>query len=455
MPRFGGYVLFARNGTSPGDVRSLTDRARDRTPAIVAIDQEGGRVSRLREDTEPMPSMMALGAAGSVELAMRAGEQTAFDLRRAGCTLNFAPVLDLATDPYNTVIGTRSFGRDPNQVAELAGAFADGLKRGGISPCFKHFPGHGATAVDSHQALPDVDVDEATLRSNDLLPFAAVASAAPAIMSAHVRVRAFDPEHPATLSRRLLTGVLRDEFGFEGALITDCLEMGALEEAGSARAAVAALIAGADLLLFSHDAYAADAAARSIAEAVQCGEIEVERLHQANERALRLQALAEPPLPLQAYPPHRGIGREISRDAITLLRGVPRADPLASIVVSFGDVSGILREAPALREIALPLDPAPERVSMLFVDLEREQRRPLVLSRRAHIYSAQAAAIGEILARYPDAIVASVLEPFDLSLFSQARHLIATYGDDSASVGGLADVLFGGSLPSGRLPVTL
>ncbi len=130
---------------------------------------------RLRDGVEPMPPMMALGAADDLELARRAGEQIAFDLRRAGCTMDFAPVLDLALDPRNTVIGTRSFGADPQQVAELGAAFGRGLRAGGILPCYKHFPGHGATAVDSHEALPAIEADEATLRARDLVPFAAVA----------------------------------------------------------------------------------------------------------------------------------------------------------------------------------------------------------------------------------------------------------------------------------------
>ncbi len=142
---------------------------------VIAIDQEGGAVARLREGVEPMPSMMALGAAQDIELAERAGEQMAFDLRRAGCTLDFAPVLDLALDPCNAVIGTRSIGADPQQVVAIGEAFARGLQQGGILPCYKHFPGHGSTSVDSHEALPIVDADESTLRARDLVPFAAVA----------------------------------------------------------------------------------------------------------------------------------------------------------------------------------------------------------------------------------------------------------------------------------------
>src|SRR5580692_9686849 len=169
---FAGYVLFSRNGSSVAQLRFFSDMLRAEClgpPPIIAIDQEGGRVVRLHEGVEAIPSMMAVGAAGDLELAERAGEQTAFDLRRAGCTMDFAPVLDLALDSRNTVIGTRSFGVEPTQVAALGSAFGRGLNRGGILPCYKHFPGHGATAIDSHQALPIVDADETLLRERDLV----------------------------------------------------------------------------------------------------------------------------------------------------------------------------------------------------------------------------------------------------------------------------------------------
>jgi beta-N-acetylhexosaminidase len=456
---FGGYLLFARNGASLEAIRALTDTIRsedEELPPLITIDQEGGRVARLREGVEAMPSMMALGAADNLELALRAGEQTAFDLRRAGCTLAFAPVLDLALDPRNTVIGTRSFGSDPQKVAALGEAFARGLQNGGVIACFKHFPGHGATAVDSHEALPSIDAGEATLRTRDLIPFAAVAPSAQAFMTAHVIAKAFDAKHPATLSRRIATDLLRSELGFTGALFTDCLEMSAVADRGAALNAVEALAAGADVLLFSHHPDEALSAAEAITAAVDSGRLPPARLEEAHRRMHLLRENAATPLPVDTFPPHPGVGREIARSAITLLRGVPRADPLADIAVNFGGNDRLLEhEAPALEEICIPVNAPDEKLRAMFETLERSQRRPLALSRRAHLHPAQAGAINEIVARYPDAVVVSLLEPFDLPLFESARHLLAAYGDDEASVGGLADVLFGGTMPTGRLPVAL
>jgi len=453
LPRFGGYLLFPGDSAPLERVRSLTDALRSRDaelPPLIAVDQEGGVVARLDAGIEPMPPMMALGAANDVDLARRAGEQTAFDLRRAGCNLDFAPVLDLALEPGNVVIGTRSFGADPQRVASLGAVFARGLLSAGVLPCYKHFPGHGSTAIDSHQALPVVETGEATLRARDLVPFAAVARDAPVMMSAHVVVRAFDAELPATLSPRIARDLLRGELGFGGALITDCLEMKALDARGPVESAVAAIAAGADLVLFSHDVDLALAAAVAIEARVP-----LERLEEAHANVTRLRQTVTSPLPLDAFPPHPGIGREIARRAVTLVRGVPHADPLASVAVSFGaSTPQLRREAPALEEIHAPLDPQPQELSALLGALATRQRRPLLLARRAHLHRAQADAIAQIVARYPDALVVSLLEPFDVPLFGSARHLLAAYGDDAASIGGLADVLFGGTMPTGQLPVS-
>jgi beta-N-acetylhexosaminidase len=460
VPSFGGYVLFARNGTSVQGVRALTDALRARQGGeapLIAIDQEGGAVARLSDGVEAMPSMMALGAVGDLELAARAGEQIAFDLRRAGCTLDFAPVLDLAIDPQNTVIGTRSFGSDPQRVTALGAAFARGLARGGILSCYKHFPGHGATAVDSHAALPTIAADESTLRRRDLVPFATVAGTAPAIMGAHVSVPAFDRQWPATLSHRVGSDLLRGELAFAGAYVTDCLEMDALVRWGSTKSAVQALAAGADLLLFSHDVGRALAAAVEIERAVLQGRVELGRLEDAHARVLQLRKAGASPLPVDLSPPHPGVGREIGRRAITLLRGLPHIDPVTSIVVSFdGEQSASLkREAPVLEEARATVEPSDPECDAILSKLAESARRPLLLARRAHLHPAQASAIARIVDRYPDALVVSMREPFDLPLFANARHLLAAYGDDTASVGGLADVLFGGSLPEGRLPVKL
>jgi beta-N-acetylhexosaminidase len=295
---FAGYILFARNCMSLEQTRALTDALRARTPPpIVAIDQEGGHVMRLTDGVAAVPPMALIGASGDTERALAAGTQIARDLRRAGFTHDFAPVLDLNVDPGNTVIGDRSFGSDPHLVAELGAAFARGLEAGGITATFKHFPGHGATAQDTHVEFARLNVDEATLRARDMLPFRLCMRDAASMMVAHVAAPAIDGDTPASTSRRIITGILREEWGYDGVLFTDCMQMDAIAAGiGTVRGVTAAIAAGADCALVSHDPQLAYEAVEHLASAVAAGTVSRERLEQAHERVARLRERAQAPL---------------------------------------------------------------------------------------------------------------------------------------------------------------
>jgi len=468
--RLAGWILFGHNTRTVEQARALTDAIRTHYPAdlppILAIDQEGGRVARLREGLEQIPSMMAVAATGDEALARRAGEQMAFDLRRVGVNVDYAPVLDLALERMNTVIGSRSFGADPRRAAAFAGAFAEGLESGGMVATFKHFPGHGSTALDSHLELPVVDVDEATLRSRDLLPFALLLPRARALMTAHIVARAFDPANAATLSHALLTDLLRGEMDFRGVAFTDCMEMDAIARTvGSATGAVDALIAGADCVLISHRLSVVRDAIDAIEKAVADGTLSRERLEEAHRRVLDLRRGLAAPLPLDAAAPHPGIGREIGRRAVTTVRGDARADAGASVVVSFEGTTteGVQGthsqhaelQAEGLEHLYAPLDPDDAAVERLCEGLRRSGRRPVVLMRRAHVYAGQARAIERILDARPDALLISTREPFDAAEFARARDVLCTYGDDRPSIDGLSDVIFGGAAPTGVLPLEI
>lgn len=461
-----GLILFARNIVSLEQTRALTDGIRDimRNP-IIAIDQEGGRVARLRDRVEELPAMLALGATGDTALAERAGAQLAFDLRRAGFNVDYAPVLDLMLMRMNTVIGSRAFGNDPQHVARFGDAFARGLRSQGIIPTFKHFPGHGSTEVDSHLDLPAIDLDERTFRDRDLVPFAKLLPRAQALMTAHIIVRSLDPERPATLSPRILTGLLREEIGFNGVCFTDCMQMDAISKSvGSTSGAVQAVIAGADCVLVSHSFELALECIDRLAGAVNDGSLPITRLEQAYERVQALRANLQPPLPLDAKPPYPGVGREIGRRAVTVLRGTAQAAGPQSIVISFEGttiegVQGLHTEHASLAggagvpELRLPLEPENTAVAEIIADMEKRGKRPIVLMRRAHVYKAQAEAVRAILAAFPDALLVSTREPFDAFMFDRAKHVLCTYGDDKPSMEGLSDVLFGGAPVQGTFPL--
>lgn len=250
----GGAVLFARNCIEPAQVAELAFELRalgPEQPLWVALDQEGGRVARLRRPFTEWPPMAALGRAGDEGLARRFAAALAAELRAVGITLDLAPVLDVLTNPRNSVIGDRALGSDAAAVARLGRAIVEALQAGGVAACAKHFPGHGETVADSHEELPVVDLPPERLRAVELVPFkAAIDAGVAAIMVGHLLVTAFDEAHPASLSSAIVTGLLREELGFGGLVVTDDLEMKAISGRQTVEsAAVAALSAGCDLLL--------------------------------------------------------------------------------------------------------------------------------------------------------------------------------------------------------------
>lgn len=268
----GGIVLFKRNIEGVGQVAALIGEARrasgEGPRPIVAVDQEGGRVARLGAPLAVLPPMRAVGAADDVALTGELGALVGSELAALGFTLDFAPVLDVDTNPASPVIGDRSFGGDPAVVARHGVAFARGLRSGGVAPCAKHFPGHGDAAQDSHLALPRVAHGAGRLRAVEMAPFEAYARAGLGpVMTAHVVYPALDPDGPATTSRAIVTGELRGRLGFAGAVITDDLEMGAVAEAGGApAAALRALRAGADGLLVCRSREVREAVVAAIAQ---------------------------------------------------------------------------------------------------------------------------------------------------------------------------------------------
>lgn len=292
----GGIIYFRRNLKDAMQVKGLSRKlqAASSLPLFVAIDQEGGMVVRLEEGVTVMPGAMAQGAAADEALTREAAELSGAELRNIGINMNFAPCLDVNNNPLNPVIGVRSYGEDPALASLLGLAAIEGYKAGGVSAVAKHFPGHGDTSTDSHQELPVVPHGVDRLNEVELVPFrAAIAQGVDAIMTAHVVFPAFEPDEvPATLSRKILTGLLRDQLGFGGVIVTDCLEMNAISETiGVARGSVEAIKAGADLVLVSHRLERQIAALEAVHEAVMTGEIPESRIDEAARRIWTLKQL--------------------------------------------------------------------------------------------------------------------------------------------------------------------
>lgn len=296
----GGLILYGRNIAGAGQLVTLTNGLKalngDGIPLFLSIDQEGGGVDRMPPEVRRTPGAYCVGQTGSVPAAQSYGDVLAAECAAFGLNLDFAPVLDVWSNPGNTVIGQRAFSADARTVAGLGPAAARRMMDQGIIPAVKHFPGHGDTAVDSHVGLPVVDKSPEELEETELIPFrAAIQSAGtdgqvPAVMVAHILLTQLDPERPASLSPAVVTGLLRDELGFAGAVLTDDLTMGAVTQSyGLGEAAVLAVEAGCDILLVCHGPDSVPAVRTALLEAVASGRITAERLDESVYRILRLK----------------------------------------------------------------------------------------------------------------------------------------------------------------------
>ena len=325
----GGVVYFARNVEEPAQVAEVSREIvtlANGLPPWVSVDQEGGRVARFKRGFTLWPPMSTLGRSGDEGLARRFARALAAEVRAVGITLDFAPVLDVFTNPKNTVIGDRALGERAEDVATLGVAIIEELQKAGIAACGKHFPGHGDTLADSHHDLPLVEHDPDRLRAVEFVPFrAAIAAGVASLMSCHVLVPAFDELRPGTLSPRIVQGLLRDELGFDGLVFTDDMEMKAI----AARmpvpdACVAAVAAGCDVVLVcsgNHDLQFATLEA--LIRAVESGELPYSRVEQALARQRRtkerfLSAPRERSAPISevlASDAHQAVAGEMARFA--------------------------------------------------------------------------------------------------------------------------------------------
>ena len=327
----GGVILFARNIDEPEQIAELAfDAARlvPELPAWVSVDQEGGRVARLKQPFTEWPPMATLGRSGEVKLAERFARALAAELKAVGITLDYAPVLDIHTNSKNPVIGDRALAEKAEDVARLGAAIVRALQGSGIAACGKHFPGHGDTSADSHLELPLVEHPPDRLRRVEFVPFkAAIAAGVATIMTAHVLVPSLDEKRPASLSRKIVFDLLRDELHYEGVILSDDLEMKAIAAGYAvAEAAVMAIEAGCDGVLICSGDHATQAAAlEALVHAVEqerlpYGRVEdaLKRQRRAKERFLASPVAAKPAggralRDLLGRDEHRAIAEEMAR----------------------------------------------------------------------------------------------------------------------------------------------
>jgi beta-N-acetylhexosaminidase len=447
----GGVLLFGPNITGPERLRALIEELRSRNPdVLIAVDEEGGVVTRMAAaGVSSYPGNSALGAIGDVDLTRQVGVSIGASLAGYGINLDLAPVADTDLNAASPVIGVRSFGSEPGLVAAHTAAFVAGLQENRVGACAKHFPGHGRAGVDSHVALPLVPVSLAQLRSTDLLPFrAAIAAGVRAVMTAHVLYPAID-DVPATISRRLLTGVLRQELGFDGVIITDALDMAAIGDgAASAEGAVRAMAAGADLLCLPAGQLAQQQARDTLAAAVRDRALSADAIA---ESAARVRALAAWARPVPAVTPDRQLGAAVARRGLLVEGAVGPLTAAPFVLDAGGRVSGQLDDtATSLLGLLRERLPATDGVRLTggagLAELEEQvlaaTGRPVVVAvRDAHRQAWQRELIERVLASRPDAVVVGTGTVRDRNL-AGARYL-GTRGSGRANIEAAAYLLAG------------
>ncbi|MFJ6018544.1 glycoside hydrolase family 3 protein [Nocardiopsis alba] len=458
--RPGGLIYFDANlddaeqiARMSAGVQEIAAEQGQGVPLFLGIDQEQGRVVRMPVGTL-FPDAMAVGATGDTELAALRAATTANELTAVGINLNYAPDADVNTDPNNPVIGIRSFGSDPDAVAEMVLAEADAYAENGVVPVAKHFPGHGDTDVDSHSGLPVIDLPRDRWEAEHLPPFrAAVEAGIDSIMTAHVLMPGLESDEdpdPATLSPTLIDGILRDELGYDGVVTTDALNMdGVRQRHSDGEVAVRVIEAGVDQLLMPPNPEEAGAA---IHEAVESGRIDEERIDRSVLRVLTLKEKrgileAEPVDPAAATsamedPDHAEAAQRVADASVTLLRNENDLLPLAAGTDVRVTGTGADRIAPALADAGMNVVESGEAVLVVGTSGARssEEQRSLVASGQA---------------QGTPVVVVSQDGPYDLEAFPDVEGYLALYSAVEVSRVAAARVISGQVEPTGTLPVDI
>ncbi|MCF7753255.1 beta-N-acetylhexosaminidase [Paenibacillus xylanexedens] len=508
----GGVIYFRRNVESIDQLTRLSAELQDMAaeagalPLMISVDQEGGMVARIdQEGMTQVPGNMALGATGNPEYTLECAQILGRELKSIGIDMNLAPVVDVNNNPLNPVIGVRSYGEHAESVSAHGVAAITGYQSQGIAATAKHFPGHGDTAVDSHLGMVTVPHDRNRLEQMELVPFRkAIEAGIDAIMTAHVMFPSIEPEPiPATLSHKVLTGLLREEMGFEGIIITDCLEMHAISKPyGVAEAAVRAVEAGADLILVSHTLQDQVAALEAIVEAVRTGRVSEEVIHQAVERIMTwkrkrcgqqndhlvspkasetVEASDVEPVNCTESTETTDSSKlnestlfEIASSSTTIVHndGLFPLNPEKDVYVIWPEVvqrtevdepwshteslgMALSQLRGRVRERKITTQPSYEEVDRIWKDVsDREQVIVCTYTSAGQLPKGQQYLV-EKLSKNHSLIVIALRNPYDLLEISRPGSYVCTYENTPAVVRVLSQVLTGGLQPTGSLPVRL
>ena len=486
----GGITLFrALNVESPSQVRSLTAALREaaaqagQPPLLIAADQEGGQLMAIG-DTTLFPGNMALGATGSVDLARKTGYALGRELAAMGVNVNYAPVCDVNNNPQNPVIGIRSFGEDPAMVAQFCAKMIEGMQSVGVAATAKHFPGHGDTSGDSHYGLPIEPHNRERLEQIEIPPFAAAIEAnVRLIMTTHVAFPNLNEgvTLPSTLSPMLLEGLLRDEMGFRGVIISDAMNMAAIKQgSGLIVDAIAAVAAGVDLLLLLDDTAVHEDVYSALLQAAQRRLLSPAKMISSAERVLALKQwladMPQPSLDVVGCAEHRDLAFETAARSITLVRDDTNLLPLrlapdarlavvvpqpvdltpadTSSYVTCTLAQALLQYHPAVDEFVVPHAPSDADVAALRQQIS-DYDTVIVGTINAFAQPNQVALVKALLETGVPTIAIALRLPYDLQVYPNAPTYLCAYSILEPSMEALARTLWGQTPFVGRLPVSI
>lgn len=476
--KVGNVILFTRNFENASQVRELCKTIHEKTIEhtgnipFIAIDQEGGLVTRMMKDVTFAPGPMTASAAGG-DSTYYTGRMLALDMIRLGMNLNLAPSLDVNNNPNNPVINVRSYSDDPSVVARLGKRFIEGSLEYGVLACAKHFPGHGDCNVDSHLGLPIINYDLDRIHKIEMHPFIENINV-PAIMSAHILFPAYDTV-PATLSKKILTNVLREELGFEGLILTDCLEMKAIQnEYGTANGALMAVLAGADLCDISHTLEFQLEALRLLEEAVNDGRLPMEVLDKKVERILNAKMRTLSYLEEHFYgkemvfsEENMRLAQEIVNKSLTLVKGDNvKVTDKTLIIAPVAQAKTIIEDEFDERNLAKVLKKEMPKLNVVELVQTEEFKNEIlnkidnyenvvVFSYNAAVNKWQVDFINEVLKQKQNVTVISLKGPMDFNKYCNLNNYLCLYEYTPNSIRTVVEYFKGNILPSGKLTIKL
>ena len=481
--RIGGVILFARNVENPAQLAELCASIHEaaKYPALIGIDQEGGGVSRMTQFFTESPGAMALATSGNTDLTEKMSRVLAEEMFALGINWAFAPVLDITYNSANPTVGIRSFGADKETVSKFGVAATQGFQSGGVAATAKHFPGLGNTAIDTHLALAVLDTDPDELLKNDLAPYRECIDAGlSSIMTTHTIFSALDTDYPATLSPTIVQTLIREELGFEGIVVTDCMEMKAIaDNYGAGESAVLAALAGIDIILVSHTEERQALAYDALLSAYHEGRLPLEIIEEANERiaAFKAQYIVEhtPSAESILAEDHQQIAKEASHAGTVLIKDTRNLLPLDTsdkqialiefaydrntevlspgMPASFGKA---LKEAyPDITTMTLTTNNLSDEVMEQAETLASEAHVLILATRNVHLFEPKLKLAQELLSQSRTSVLVCLRNPYDAGAMPKADVILCTNGDSTPSLQAAIDALSGEFTPSGRLPVSI